>query len=105
MVTVRTYTELAEAVRRDEVMLRLEAEAKYFYEQNVGDAIGGGVVGALPGLLLGGTVGAVLGGVIGATVSGNVSRPDPYQREIARFLLRYYRKTGTGITFVELTHR
>ena len=63
MVTVRTYTELAEAVRRDEVMLRLEAEAKYFYEQNVGDAIGGGVVGALPGLLLGGPAGGLAAGI------------------------------------------
>ena len=96
MVTVRTYAE---------VMLHLEGEAKYFYEKNVGDTLGGGLVGAVPGLLLGGPVGAVLGGVIGAAVSGNVNRPDPYERDIARFLLRYYRKTSTGLTFIELTHR
>ncbi|MBQ3939785.1 MAG: hypothetical protein II723_01620 [Oscillospiraceae bacterium] len=104
MVTVRSYSELAAAVRRDEVMLHLEGEAKYFYEKYVGDTLGGGLVGAVPGLLLGGPVGAVLGGVLGAAVSGNVNT-DYSEREIARFLLRYYRKTSTGITFVELTHR
>ncbi|MBQ5334812.1 MAG: hypothetical protein J6Z45_02570 [Oscillospiraceae bacterium] len=105
MVTVRTCQELADAVRRDEVMLHLEGEAKYFYEKNVGDTIGGGVVGAVPGLLLGGPVGAVLGGVIGAAVSGSVNSQNGSDREIARFLMRYYRKTSTGLTFIELTHR
>ena len=33
MLTVTTYAELADAVRRDETMLRLESEAKYFYEK------------------------------------------------------------------------
>jgi len=105
MVTVKTYKELAEAVRRDETVIRLEEGAKYFYESKVGDALGGGVIGAIPGLLVAGPLGAIAGGLIGASVTNSVTTADNSQRDIARFLLRYYRKSSTGITYIELVHR
>lgn len=105
MITVKTYEELAEAVRRDETIIRLEEGAKYFYERKVGDAFGGGVAGAIPGLLIGGPLGAVAGGLIGASVSNSLSTQDYNERDIAHFLLRYYRKRSTGVTYIELIHR
>ncbi len=101
MITVSTYEELAAAVRRDETTIRLEGEAKYYYEKNIGNAVGGGVIGALPGLLVFGPVGAIAGAAIGAAV-GTAQSQD---KDIQRFLLLYYRRSSTGVTFIELTHR
>ena len=103
MLTVMTIEELEAAVRRDETMLHLEGEAKYFYEKKVGEAFGGGVVGALPGLLVAGPLGAVVGGVIGAAVSTSSTRTS--ESDLARFLIRYYRKSSSGVSYIELTHR
>ncbi|MBR5370943.1 MAG: hypothetical protein IK130_01875 [Oscillospiraceae bacterium] len=100
MVTVTTFEELAAAVRRDEVCIHLEGEAKYYYEKNVSNAIGGGLIGALPGLCLLGPLGAVAGAVIGATVASQSGDAD-----IQRFLLTYYRRSSSGVTYIELTHR
>lgn len=101
MVTVTTFAELAEAVRRDEISIRLEGEAKYYYEKNVGNAVGGGLVGALPGLLFFGPIGAIAGAAIGAAVGTSQSG----DTDIQRFLLTYYRRSSSGVTFIELTHR
>ena len=105
MLTVTTYAELADAVRRDETMLRLESEAKDFYEKKTGDLLGGGLIGALPGLMLAGPVGALLGAAVGAAVSSSSGSADMSERDIARFLIRYYRKSGSGVTYIELIHR
>lgn len=105
MVTVTTYAELEAAVLRDEPQLRLESYAKQFYEKKAGDMIGGGVVGALPGLLVAGPLGAAVGAVIGAAAGNSGLTDDSSQRDIARFLMRYYRKSSTGINYIELTHR
>ena len=105
MTVVTTYQELADAVRRDETIIRLEGEAKYFYEKKLGDAVGGGVLGAIPGLMFGGPLGAVFGAAVGATVSHQLNASDYNQRDIARFLICYYRKSSTGVTYIELTHR
>ena len=105
MITVKTYEELAEAVKRDETVIRLEEGAKFFYERKLGDALSGGVGGAIPGLLVGGPLGAIAGGLIGASVSSSVSTPDYSERDIARFLIRYYRKRSTGVTYSEIVHR
>lgn len=101
MVTVTTFQDLAAAVRRDELSIRLEGEAKYYYEKNVSDAVGGGVIGALPGLMLFGPLGAVAGALIGAAVSTSQAG----DKDIPRFLLTYYRRSSSGVTFIELTHR
>lgn len=105
MVTVSTYAELSAAVLRDEPMLRLEGAAKQYYEKKVGDAFGGGLVGALPGLLIAGPLGAVAGAALGASVGTSAAAGDTAQKELAKFLLRYYRKSSTGVTYIELTHR
>lgn len=104
MVTVNTYSELEAAVLRDETVIRLEGGAKQFYERKTGDALGGGLIGALPGLLLGGPIGAVVGGVVGAAVSSSANS-QASQRDIAKFLMLYYRKSSAGVTYIELTHR
>lgn len=105
MLTVTTVAELAEAVRRDETMLHLVGEAKYFYEKKTGEALSGGVIGALPGLLVAGPLGALVGGVVGAAVSTSNIRSSDADSELARFLIRYYRKSSTGVSYIELTHR
>ena len=105
MVTVTTFAELQNAVLRDEPQIRLEQPAKQYYERKVGDVIGGGVVGALPGLLVAGPIGAAVGAVVGAAVGNGALRSDASERDIAKFLVRYYRKSSSGINFIELTHR
>ncbi len=105
MVTVTTYAELAAAVLRDEPEIRLEAYAKQYYEKKAGDMIGGGLVGALPGLMVGGPIGAAVGAVVGATVGNAVTNRDRQEQDIAKFLVRYYRKRSTGITYIEIVHR
>lgn len=100
-MTVTTYEELAAAVRRDEVSIRLEGEAKYYYEKNVSNAVGGGLIGALPGLLFLGPLGAVAGAVAGAAIGTSQSG----DADIQRFLLTYYRRSSSGVTYIELTHR
>lgn len=106
MVTVTTFSELADAVRRDETVLRLEGEAKTFYERRTGDTIGGGVIGAVPGLLFGGPIGAVIGAAVGAAVGASQGGTVRYsERDIQRYLLFYYRRTSTGVSYIELTHR
>lgn len=105
MVTVTTYAELEAAVLRDEPQIRLEAHAKQYYEKKVGDLIGGGVVGALPGLLVAGPIGAAIGAVVGAAIGNGALNGDPSERDIAKFLARYYRKSSSGVNFIELTHR
>ncbi|HBI85216.1 MAG TPA: hypothetical protein DDX71_02850 [Ruminococcus sp.] len=106
MLTVSTYAELEQAVRRDETYLRLEGEAKHFYEKQTGNTIGGGIVGALPGFLVGGPVGAVIGAAVGAAIgSSDAGRSGMGQRDLQRFLLMYYRRSGSGVTYIELTHR
>ena len=104
MVTVSTYSELEAAVLRDETVIRLEGGAKQFYEKKTGDAIGGGVIGALPGFLVGGPLGALVGGVVGAAVNSSANSQTS-QRDIAKFLMLYYRKSSSGVTYIELTHR
>ena len=104
MVTVSTYSELEAAVLRDETVIRLEGGAKQFYERKTGDALGGGLIGALPGLLVAGPLGAVVGGVVGAAVGG-ASSSQTSQRDITKFLMLYYRKSSAGVTYIELTHR
>ena len=66
---------------------------------------GGGIIGALPGLLVAGPLGAAVGAVVGAAVGNAAKNGDPSEQDIARFLLRYYRKSSTGVTYIELTHR
>lgn len=105
MVTVTTYAELQAAVMRDEAVIRLEAHAKQYYERKSGDILSGGVIGALPGFLVAGPIGAAIGAVVGAKVSNSVSNGDPSEQDIAKFLLRYYRKSSSGINYIELTHR
>lgn len=106
MVTVTTYAELQAAVLRDEPQIRLEANAKQYYERKTGDLIGGGAIGALPGFLVGGPIGAAVGAAIGAAVgTSNLTGGDSSERDVAKFLLRYYRKSSSGVTFIELTHR
>ena len=105
MVTVTTYPELQAAVMRDEPTIRLEAHAKQYYERKSNDLLSSGVIGALPGFLVAGPLGAAVGAVIGAKVGNAVSNTDPSEQDIARFLLRYYRKSSSGVTFIELTHR
>ena len=104
MITVSTYSELEAAVLRDETVIRLEGGAKLFYEKKTGDVIGGGVVGALPGLLIAGPLGAAVGAVVGAAVSSSANS-QVSQRDIAKFLMLYYRKSSAGVTYIELTHR
>lgn len=105
MVTVTTYAELQAAVLRDEPCIRLEAHAKQYYERKTNDLVGGGIIGALPGLLVAGPLGAAVGAVVGAAVGNAAKNGDPSEQDIARFLLRYYRKSSTGVTYLELTHR
>ena len=105
MVTVNTYAELEAAVLRDEPMLRLEGAAKQYYEKKTGDTFGGGLVGAVPGLLIAGPIGAAVGAVLGASIGSSASAGNVSQKDIARFLLRYYRKSSSGVTYIELTHR
>ena len=105
MVTVTTYAELQSAVMRDEPCIRLEAHAKQYYERKSNDLLSGGVVGALPGFLVAGPLGAAVGAVIGAAVSNGAANSNPSEQDITRFLLRYYRKSSSGVTFIELTHR
>lgn len=105
MVTVSTYAELSAAVLRDAPMIRLEGAAKQYYEQKAGDAVGGGLFGALPGLLIAGPIGAVAGAAIGAAIGTSAASGDASQRDISKFLLRYYRKSSSGVTYIELTHR
>lgn len=104
MITVSTYSELEAAVLRDETVIRLEGGAKQFYERKAGDAIGGGVIGALPGLLIAGPIGAAVGAVVGAAVSSSLNK-QVSEHDLAKFLLLYYRKSSTGVTYIELTHR
>ena len=104
MITVSTYSELEAAVLRDETVIRLEGGAKQFYEKKTGDVIGGGVIGALPGLLIAGPLGAAVGAVVGAAVSSSANS-QVSQRDIAKFLMLYYRKSSAGVTYIELTHR
>lgn len=101
MVTVTTYEELAAAVRRDEPTIRLEGEAKYYYEKNVGNALGGGALGAIPGLMVLGPIGAIAGAAVGAAIGTAQGR----DKDIQRFLLIYYRCNSKGVTFIELSHR
>lgn len=103
MLTVSTYEELASAVRNDEPFLHLEGQAKYFYEKKCGETLGGGLLGAVPGLLVAGPVGALIGAGIGAVI-GSSSR-QPGEQDIARFLALYYRRSSTGVTYIELSHR
>ena len=105
MVTVTTYAELQAAVMRDEPVIRLEAHAKQYYERKSSDVFGGGVVGAVPGLLIAGPLGAAVGAVVGAAVGNAMKNGDPSEQDIAKFLLRYYRKSSSGINYIELTHR
>jgi hypothetical protein len=86
-------------------VIRLEAHAKQYYARKSGDVLGGGEVGALPGLLIAGPVGAAIGAVVGATVGNALKNGDPSEQDVARFLLRYYRKSSSGIKYIELTHR
>lgn len=105
MITVKTFAELQQAVMRDEPQIRLEEHAKHYYEKKVGDLLGGGLVGALPGLLVAGPIGAAVGAVVGSAVGTGGLNADSSEREIAKFLIRYYRKSSSGINFIELTHR
>jgi hypothetical protein len=106
MVTVTTYAELQAAVLRDEPQIRLEANAKQYYERKTGDLIGGGAIGAVPGFFVGGPIGAAVGAAIGAKLgTSNLFGSDTSERDVARFLLRYYRKSSSGVTYIELTHR
>ena len=105
MVTVSTYAELQQAVMRDEPCIRLEAHAKQYYERKVNDLLGGGVVGALPGLMVAGPLGAAVGALVGATVGNALTNRESSEQDVAKFLVRYYRKSSTGVTFIELTHR
>ena len=104
MVTVKTYAELEAAVLCDEPQIRLEENAKQYYERKVGDLVSGGVIGALPGLLVAGPLGAVIGAAAGAIIGNSVNSGEQ-ERDIAKFLARYYRKTTSGVTFIELQHR
>ncbi len=101
MVTVTTYEELAAAVRRDEPTIRLEGEAKYYYERNISNALGGGAIGALAGLMAFSPVGALAGAAIGAAIGTAQGR----DKDVQRFLLIYYRSNSKGVTFIELSHR
>ena len=104
MLTVSTYEELASAVRNDEPFLHLEGQAKYFYEKKCGETLGGGLLGVLPGMvLLGGIPGAVIGAGIGALIASSSRQPG--EQDIARFLALYYRRSSTGVTYIELSHR
>ena len=105
MIVVTTFEELAAAVRRDEAVIHLEGAAKDYYEKRVSNAVGGVLVGAVPGFLFGGPVGAIAGAAIGAAVTGTLSERPAFEREIAGFLLRFYRRTSSGVTYIELTHR
>ena len=106
MVTVTTFSELADAVRSDEAVIRMEGEAKSFYEKRTNDTLGGGVVGAVPGLLLGGPIGAIVGAAVGAAIGASQGGTVRYsERDIQRFLMLYYRRTSSGVTYIEVTHR
>ena len=105
MVTVTTYADLKAAVLRDEPQIRLEANAKQYYERKVGDLVGGGAVGALPGFLVAGPLGAAVGAVVGAAVSTASLTSDTTDNDVAKFLMRYYRRSSKGVTYIELTHR
>ena len=103
MITVSSYAELQAAILRDEPVIRLEGGAKQFYERKTGDTLGGGVLGALPGFLIAGPLGAAVGAVVGAAV-GAGSAPTT-ERDVAKFMMLYYRKSSCGVTYVELTHK
>ncbi len=105
MVTVTTYAELREAVLRDETCIHLESYAKQYYERKTADMIGGGVIGALPGLLVAGPIGAAIGAFAGAAIGNAAKNNEASEQDIIRFLIRYYRKSSSGVNFIELTHR
>jgi len=42
--------------------------------------------------------------VVGAAVSSSANS-QASQRDIAKFLMLYYRKSSAGVTYIELTHR
>ena len=46
----------------------------------------------------------IVGGVVGAAVSSSANS-QASQRDIAKFLMLYYRKSSAGVTYIELTHR